>query len=231
MKEHKIYYGTLEKTEVLLPVDVLANDALVYESRSPFFGYYDDYPGMHNDNIYYYLVLEHRMTFAEMHRAILETYRRIDARVDLDHATLRVNQTTYTAVRLRYLDDVSIVAQVQAVFEELGFAFYKGKAKDEMPCVTKIIKYFDLDDVGQGIWIDRLAKNHAYLQLPVRLELDDFKALVKRVRNNWDGNTFDAGLAVFSSKDEVIEVVRIYSKSVSDPEYLTSLKQVFDAMI
>ena len=230
MKEHKIYYGTLEKTEVLLPVDVLS-EVLVYESRSPFFGYYDDYPGMHNDNIYYYLVLERRMTFAEMHRAILQAYRLIDAKLDLDHATLRVNQTTYTAVRLRYLDDVAIVAQVQTIFEDLGFTFYKGKAKGEMFCVTKIIKYFDLDDIGQGVWIDRLAKNHAYLQLPVRLELDDFKALVKRVRNNWDGNTFDAGLAVFSNKDEVIEVVRIYSKSVADSEYLLALKQVFNAMI
>lgn len=232
MKENKVYYGTLEKSEVLLPIDIPEGlGTLVYKSHSPFFGYYDDYPGKHNDNIYYYLVLERRMTFAQMHRAILQAYQQIDVEVDMDHATLLINHTTYSAVRLRYLENIEDVAKIQKIFTDLGFEFYGGKAKGETPCFTKIIKYFDLDDLGNGIWIDRVADSHAYLQLPSRLELEDFKDLVKRVRNNWDGNTFDAGLAVFSTKDEVIEVVRIYSKSIHDEAYLEKLKQVFEAMM
>lgn len=231
MKENKNYYGTLEKTEVLLAVDIPESlGTLVYESRSPFFGYYDDYPGRHNDNIYYYLVLDRRMTFAEMHRVILQANKKIDVNVNMDHATLLINHTTYTAIRLRYLEDVSNVSMIQRVFADLGLTFHSGKAKGETTCVTKIIKYYDLEDLGDGIWLDRVADSHAYLHLPQRIELDDFKDLVQRVRNNWDGNTFDAGLGVLCTKDEVIEVARIYSKSIDDVAYLEKLKQVFNSM-
>lgn len=231
MMEHKIYYGTLEKTEQLIPVDIASDiSALVYESRSPFFGYYDDYPGKHNDNIYYYLVLDHRMTFAEMHRVILKANKAIDFTANMDHATLTVSHNTYTAIRLRYLSDLNQVAQLYHIFEGLGMEFNKGRSKGEASSKTKIIKYFDLDDMGEGVWIDRVAKNHAYLQLPERVELEDFKALVQRVRNNWDGNSFDAGLGVLITKDEVIEVARIYSKSLKDEGYLDNLQKVINSV-
>jgi len=230
MNKHNIFYGNLSKSETLNPVTVTDYaDLLIYESLSPFYGYYDDHPGKHNDNAYFYLVLDSHTSFVEVHRVTLASKAKLACKADMDHATLYVNHKKLTAIRVRYLSDFSQLAEVIASLEEAGVKFHKGKAKGEQQSITKITKYFDLKIKDDGIWIDTKAKHHAYIQIPQALDLDAFTKITTAVRNNWDGHSFDAGLGVLCTEDQVIEVVRIYSKHIQDKDYLTEMKRLFVA--
>ncbi len=227
MKNNKTYYGTLEKSETLRPIIIPDGlDVVVYESLSPFWGYYDDYPGKHNDHAYYYLLLSERSSFTQVHRWLLDAQRELSFKVDMDLAMLTFDYHQYYSIRLRYVDNLQQVVEIQQLLQSFKAPFLVGKAKEETHCLTKVIKYFELEKIGEGLWLDQRVKNHGYVQLPVALGMQDFKAFLKRVRNNWQGNSFDAGLGVLTTSKEVIDVVRVYSKSIRDEHYLEELKAV-----
>lgn len=233
MKDNKLtYFGNLEKSEILSSVNIPADsDNLIFESRSSFFGYYDDLPGVHNDNTYLYLVVDKNHTFIEVHRAVLAVRTDLCCDVDVEYATLYVSHQEYIAVRVRYLKDLSQLPDIQRSLTANGIRFLQGGGKANQTSATKITKYFSLEVKGEGLWLDTIAHNHGYIQLPHRLDLSEFKALVQKVRNNWQGLSFDAGLAALSSPDEVIEAVRIYSKHVDDAGYLEDLQKAFKSAL
>lgn len=222
------YFGSLEKTENLVPITIPGGlETLVYESESPFLGYYDDYPGKHNDATYLYLAVDSHQNFIELHRVILQVYALYEDCMDMDYAKLLINNSNTYAIRLRSFKDLSMVAKIQQSLVDLGVKFTKKNTKSVSACHTRIAKYFTLTEAEKGIYIDEKVDNHGYIQLPKRIELKEFRTVVKKVRNNWDGFTFDAGLAALSLEDDVIEMARIYSKHVKEENYLKDLKKVF----
>lgn len=222
------YFGTLEKSENLVPIEIPEGlDTLVYESESPFLGYYDDYPGKHNDATYLYLAIDSHQNFVELHRVILQTYALHKNCMDMDYAKLRINYHNVYAIRLRAFKDLSKVPMIQKTLVDLGVQFSKKNTRSESGCHTRIAKYFSLREIEENIWFDEKVDKHGYIQLPKRIELEEFKVLVKKVRNNWKGFSFDAGLAALCLEDKVIEMARIYTKHVNDENYLKDLQKVF----
>ncbi len=233
MKERNIiFYGTLEKSEKLISTDIAEfSDLMVLESRSPFYGYYDYHPGKHNNNAYFYLILDSHLSFAEVHRETLAAKAKLSCKADMDHATLYVNHKTYVAIRVRYLKEFSQLAEVIQTLLDQGVKIHKGNIKGDVRSSTRIAKYFVLEEEDDGIWIDQIASNHAYIQLPKSLNMKEFIKLTKKVKNNWDGHTFDAGLVAFTTEDRVIEAVRIYSKFIHEENFLTELKRLYVASL
>lgn len=222
------YFGTLEKSENLIPITIPGGmDTLVFESQSPFSGYYDDYPGKHNDATYLYLAIDSHRHFVELHRVILQAYKLIEGDVDMDHARLHINHHDQFAIRLRSFKDLSQVPVIQKILSDLGIQFTKKRSKNEIGCRTRIAKYFSFKELEDGIWLDEKVEKHGYIEIPKRVELEEFKTIVRKVRNNWDGYSFDAGLAALCMEDKLIEMARIYSKHVTDEDYLQKLKKVF----
>lgn len=222
------YFGTLEKSELLVPIDISPEiQSLVYESKSPFLGYYDDLPGKHNDVTYLYFAIEGHQNFIALQRVLLQTYKIVNECVDLDHARLHINQNDIYAVRLRSFSDIAQVVEIHKTLSSLGIIFAPKSNKNQSGSRTRITKYFKLREIDEGIWIDEKVEKHGYIQLPKRIELDEFKTLVSKVRNNWEGFSFDAGLAALSTDEKVIETVRIYTKHITDEAHLKDLKKVF----
>lgn len=222
------YFGTLEKSENLVPITITDGlDTLVYESESPFLGYYDDYPGKHNDATYLYLAVDSHQNFVELHRVILQVYALHEDCMDMDYAKLRIKHSEVYAIRLRAFKDLSKVPMIQKTLADLGIQFTKKNTRRESGCRTRIAKYFSIRELEEDIWLDEKVGNHAYIKLPKRIELEEFKTIVGKVRNNWEGFSFDAGLAALCLEDEVIEMARIYSKHVNEENYLKDLKKVF----
>ncbi|MDA3854191.1 MAG: hypothetical protein PF444_08130 [Bacteroidales bacterium] len=222
------YFGTLEKSENLVPITIPDGlDALVYESESPFLGYYDDYPGKHNDATYLYLAVDSHQNFVELHRIILQVYALHEDCMDMDYAKLDIKHSEVYAIRLRAFKDLSKVPMIQKTLAGLGVQFTQKNTRSESGCRTRIAKYFSVQELEEDIWLDEKVGNHAYIKLPKRIELEEFKTIVGKVRNNWEGFSFDAGLAALCLEDEVIEMARIYSKHVNEKDYLKDLKKVF----
>lgn len=232
MKATKIIcYGTLKKVENIAPINIPEGmNALVYESRSPFKGYYDNLPGKHNNPTYLYLPINNFHDFIDLHRVILTTRCNIAGCVDMDHARLRIHNNDVYAIRLRGFEDLSQVVKIQKALAEQGVKFISKSSIKNYECSTRISKYFSLVTEDDGIWLDDKVSQHGYIKLTKHVNFEDFYTLVGKVRNNWTGYSFDAAQATLCSEDKVIDMVRVYSKHVKDEDYLKDLKKVFDAI-
>lgn len=223
------YFGTIEKSETLVPIHINnLENVLILESKSPFWGYYDDYPGIHNNASYLYIILEDNATFSELHGALLNAKKTLDSKIDMVHASLQVYHNKYTAIRIRGFKKIEEVECIVSALKSSGIIFSSTNKKLEgANSITYISKYFKVEPLSDELLKDKTANHHAYIRLPQRYTLGEIKSIVKMVRNNWTRHSFDAAPVILCSEKESIDAVRIYSDHVWDKDYLEQLQTLF----
>lgn len=233
MNNNTTYYGTLEKSETLQSIQIAnSTNKHIYESRSPFWGYYDDYPGIHNDPKYLYFLIDAPLSFIEVHRILQKAEQELEISVDMAHAALLIKDRVYYAIRARNFGDINNIPTIENKLIELGIQFHQNKEDfNNATSATRITKYFCLNDVEDGVWRDVKADNFAYIELSERIDLEQFKELIRNIKNNWQKHSFDAALGALASPKKVTEIIRIYSKHLDDAGYLTDIKKALHSVI
>jgi hypothetical protein len=224
-------FGSLEKLEQLSTIDKeLAHGKLVFQSLSPFWGYYNDYPH-HSSPFYIYMVIDKTYTVFEVMRAYQEVKAELGFHFDAAKAFVVFNDRSYNAIRLRQLDNFN---QIQPIFE--SFAAHGIKPYSSSSAWTNVTarvtlnKLFCLEHIMEGIFIDKWVEKHAYIELPHLLAFDKLVELTNNVRNNWTETRFDAAVATFLKNDKVVSAVRIYSDNL-EIENLSGLKKIYESKI
>lgn len=227
------YFGSINKTETVDKINIPnVTNHFILESRSPFLGYYDDYPGVHNNASYLYLVLDKRYTFVELHAHLVAAKKKLDTSIDMVHASLYINQIRYTAIRIRGFEKTTDIFNIIDVLETTGLEFEEDRAKfTASECHTQISKYFFVKKKDKGLWKDKIANHHAYIKLPQRYTPDEFKEVIQHVKNNWTRHSFDAASVIFGTPDKSIEALRIYSKDVWEKGYIEELQSIINSKL
>lgn len=229
MEQNKRFevFGTLTKTEAIFTIDQkILPGTLVFEALKPFPGYYSDSPTGAKP-VYLYLALEEQYTLEEILRATQKIQLEFDIRFDAGKGFLYVFDTKYNALRVRHLEDYNLLEKLQRLFVENGIQFLhkSKKLKDELVKI-RIIKFFDLEEIAEKIYLDKREKNHAYFEIPRHLGWDEFVALTSKVKHNWIESKFDAAMGAFYYDGGLHEVVRIYTEQIGS-EYLQELRKLY----
>ena len=90
----------------------------------------------------------------------------------------------------------------------------------------RVVKFFKLEEISEGIFLDKKERFHAYIELPEHFEWEAFNDLSNRVKYNWEGSKFDAAVGAFYHQGRLREFVRIYSNKLS-LDYLEQIKKLY----
>lgn len=142
-------------------------------------------------------------------------------------ATICINNNDLHAIRIRKLNDLSYLAEIQEHYKDAGISFAKTKAIEET-AVIKIKKVFKVDDFTDKILVNEY-KDMYYLKVDEQLTFSQFRKVVQQVRNNVSITSFDAALGVLYAHD-IIDVVRIYTTTLTKDE-LEKLHVKFEEII
>jgi len=229
MEQNKRFevFGTLSKTETVFTIDhKIMPGTLVFEALRPFPGYYSDSP-MGAKPVYLYLALEEQYPLMDIIRASQKVQLEFNAPFDAGKGFLEVFDEKYNVLRIRHLRDYDLLEKLQQSFTANGIRFLRKskKFKDELVKI-RIIKFFSLEEIAEGIFLDKREKNHAYIQIPHYLNYREFEAVTNKVKYNWVESKFDTAKAAFYYEGELHEVVRIYSNKIG-PEYLKELRKLY----
>lgn len=220
-------FGSITKTETVFTIDQkIIPGTLVFEALKPFPGYYSDSPtGV--KPVYLYLALDEQYELEDILRATQKVQFEFDVRFDAGKSFLQVFETKYNVLRIRHLKDYNQLEKLQLLFAENGIRFlHKSKKyKDELVKI-RIIKFFDLEEIAEKIYLDKREKHHAYFEIPQYLEWEEFVELTNKVKYNWVESKFDAAKASFYYDGQLHEVIRIYSDKIC-PEYLIELRKMY----
>ncbi|HEY3370396.1 MAG TPA: hypothetical protein VGK10_06070 [Prolixibacteraceae bacterium] len=220
-------FGTLTKTETIFTIDhKIMPGTLVFEALRPFPGYYSDSPTSVKP-VYLYLALEEQFTLIDIIRASQKVQLEFDSPFDAGKGFVEIYNEKFNVLRIRHLKDYDLLEKLQQSYTENGIRFLRKskKLKDQLVKIS-IIKFFSLQEIADGIFLDRREKYHAYIEIPRYLKSEEFDEVTNKVKYNWVESKFDAAKAVFYHEGRLLEAVRIYSNKI-EPEYLKDLHKLY----
>ncbi len=230
-KDYCETFGTLEKLEEF--TTLTQNNipgSLVFESLSPFWGYYNENPKDYNP-LYIYIAIDKTYPVYDVARAVGNIHQTTGKVIDAVKGFVSFNDRFYNVLRLRHIDGYQCIAELQEAFSQNGIKpLIETNIQQRVSAHVTLNKVFCLKKIAKGIWIDSCEKNHAYIELPKSLSFDEFKNITCEVRNNWLKSSFDAAKGYILDMREGIDIVRIYSEKL-ELEYLQGIMKLYQQKI
>ena len=217
--------GGVIKEELLNTVDeFVIQNSFVLETIDPFPGYHSDIPV---DSVppSVFLVCKDKLSREEVCRASKQIKKYYSKDFDAAWAEIFVYNHHFHGIRLKKLGDYSSIAELQSNFMNEGFEFRKTKSVNDK-CIIRVRKSFLLEEVDEGIFMDKRENYFSYFLLPDQLSWKIFEKLTYSVRNNYRGKHFDAALGYFYHNFEIEDVVRIYMRNF-DLSAMQKLKELY----
>lgn len=221
-------FGTITKEESVFTINQkIKPGSLVFEALKPFPGYYHETPFNNTKPLYMYLVLQEHYPLEEIIRATEKVEKEFDEEFDAGKGFLRIYDHTYYVLRVRHLNNYDQVGRLQDAYEKNGLKFIEKQKKSyENEAQIKVVKFFNMHAIDDGIFIDNKEEYHAYIEIPKYYDWDSFNELTNKVKYNWEESKFDAAAGSFYYDGKMHEVARIYSNKI-DLEYLQKLRKLY----
>lgn len=225
--KHCEVFGNLEKLEEFSTIhNNIIPGSLVFESLNPFWGYYHDDP--HDSSpVYIYFAVEKNYPAFDVVRAFQHVKAESDFDFDAAKAFVKFNDRSYNVIRIRHLTGYDKIQTIQEGFLKNGIKplMASGNWRNVKTHVT-LHKVFCLHRLSDNILVDSCEINHSYLEIPRKMEFDEFVDVTQKVRNNWFESKFDAALGYYMLEKQIVDFIRIYSGR-QDKGYLNDIRKLY----
>ncbi len=209
-------FGELIKEEPLSSIsgDLILPETVVFESVSPFFGYYNDAP-LSEKKPYLYFVLSECHSFNQVGRAVLSIRKTLSHPLYADLGNISMNNETLPVIRIKGIEKFCRIRHLQSKFMEAGINLKKThKNIAEEMAIINLQKFLRLEKVGEGLYFDCDETSKGYFVIPEFLKWEQFKSLTTEAKYETSILYFDAAQAFVFEPDRIIELVRIYRKDL-----------------
>lgn len=220
-------FANLTKNDTVLAIEEnILPGSLVFDSLNPFPGYYHDSP-TNVRSIYIYMVLARQYPLEEIIRATQNIEKEYDWNFDAGKGYMTIGSEFLNIIRVRHLPKLNLVAKIQEAYVKQGVEFLMNKKlKGKLEIKVKIVKFLNLERIGEGIYLSNDDVTFAYIEIPKYLHHEAFLKVSMDVKYNWDGHEFDAARGSLYSNGKLSEVVRIRSNKI-DLDYLTKIQMLY----
>ena len=213
----------LEKQEKLVPFTFgnVKLKELVLSDVNPFPGYYSETPGDPDGSKPKFLFIAIKQGVGcyedEVLRATYSLKQKLNFNFEANYGRFLILNTMKPCIRIR-VDDYAIVPEIIENFKKEGIIFEPAKKITPYESNIKIRKYLTLKEISEDIFSGDDA-DHYYIKIPKHLKWKDFVDLITSVRSSGDFGLFDAAQTSLYLKNEIIEFVRIYTKSFKNEDF------------
>lgn len=218
--------GTVIKKESLVAINSdISNNILILESAHAFPGYHgivpeEEVPGS------LFLITKKKYSKESIIRSAMALRKSLKMELDIVSARITYRNNEVATIRIKGLNNYTILPQViQALYDE-GYRFEKFKTVKEFSSIIQVKKEFLLEEIEESIYRDKNSPEFHYFAMKKELKWYAFEKAIMDIKYNTDDNNFDAALATFYRAGGVIDLVRIYKKDLS----LDELKKIKDKL-
>lgn len=221
--------GSIAKVEKLetLNTNILEN-TFALEEVEPFPGYHGaNLPSGYNPTAVY-LIIKKKLSSIKIMRITQEIKKYYKQEFDGTAANICINNDVFDAIRLRNLENIKMLPELQKNYMHEGIKFMKKKfIKGEG--IIDLKKHFELEILGDGIYKDLEDPLMYYLRIPKHLNWQMFLEITTSIKHNLDNLNFDGALGSIYLKD-IIDVVRIFAKDMELEDLQVIRQQYLDEL-
>ena len=207
--------GLISKEESVSSTGMLTDSKyLILESAQPYPGYHGaNLPEIYNPESFF-IVTKEKYKDEKIVRAIMDARKNVRFGFDGAPGTIFNHQDTYNVIRIRHIKSVNLPVLLEE-FQERGIELMKNKKLSGTTAILEIRKFFNIQELAEGIYEDQDQKLFSYLQIPSYLSWNDFKSMTLNLKYNIEDNNFDAALGHIYYEGGLIDIVRIYDHNTS----------------
>jgi len=121
-----------------------------------------------------------------------------------------LNNQVYDAIRVLNINEYRNILELQKELLADGVVFYKNSIKPGT-AIIKTYKQFELTEIKTDLFISNRNNLFSYFIIPKKISWDNFKEITTKIKNSWNLVSFDAAIGIIYTKNEVFDVVRIFS--------------------
>jgi hypothetical protein len=225
-KKMEVFSNLTKQVSIVSVEEKVLPGSLVFEALNQFPGYYHETP-LQPQPIYIYLVLDKQYPLEDILRVTQDIETKYNWNFDAGKGYMHIGSEFLNIIRLRHLPELDLVVKIQEAYQQQGIHFLMNKKlKGKLEAEVKIVKFMNLIQLDEGIYVEELDNNFGYIEIPKYLKPSAFRKVTMDVKYNWLGHEFDAASGSLYYQGKLVEFVRILSNKI-DLNYLTELQKLY----
>ena len=231
--ENQIFNNTLsvitkEETVKTLEHHIISNTG-VLEVVNPFPGYYSNkFITSDSKPETLLFLLKEEPSLDYFYRKLYAIKQKARFSFSAALATLEINNKKYSSIRIFDLETYDNIADLEAYFIDAGILLSKS-IKIDAKAIIHVKKFCNLQ-LKDNVYYSVDNSSFVYFNALKEVSWNDFEIITEKIRHNYIGNKFDAGLGFIFHHNRVEDVVRIYGKDLTR-EDLEKLKKMYQKEI
>ncbi len=206
--------GTITKKETLQSVDFDDCKSLILEISKPFPGYHGHNLPEKNIPESLFLVTKEIYSNERIVRAVMAAKKNTELKFDATPGVLYLQNSLVGAVRFKYLKYKEIPEVAKLLMKE-GIEFKNRKLVTPYDSIIHIRKFFEMEEIEEGIYHDVKQDNMFYLEIPKKLDWDLFEKMTTELKYNLEDSNFDAALVYIYTATSILDLIRIFDEECS----------------
>ncbi len=208
----KEFFGFILKKEELHSLDNCTScQSFVLVASKPFPGYKKKV----NQNFYYFIIDNKEQDMKDILIRITQNINiKYNKKINASPCVITIYNKFYTAIRL-YNHELDEIPQIESFYKKYGISFLKKQSVKPFISLIKLHKFFELTETENGLYRSKNSPEYHYVQIPEKLEWEEFENLVSQTKNHEKYVNCDFSMAVFYSKSGFEDLIRIYSDNCS----------------
>jgi len=222
--------GTVTKKGKLILNDRIdCTAALIFIEEYPYSGYYGTTVPDKGEPKSLFLVTRTDYDDDKIIRAIQGVKSHCEYDFDAVPGTISFLNKNFGMIRIRNISCLQVLMLIDA-FREEGIEFNHHQKFPAFEGIIRVTKYFNTEEVEDGIFIDLDNSLRGYLQIDRKLSWKTFENIYRDVRNNITDFTFDAALVTMYNEKGILDFVRIFDRKRTVEKLRVIYKKFKDIM-
>lgn len=151
-------------------------------------------------------------------RAACNVKKITDFDFDANYGRISLQNKILPSLRFK-IEDLSKVPELLELFKKEGLKFQSSVKTSPYISTIRVRKFMNFSQYAKGIYSGD-KQDHYYIQVPRKLEWNEFAKIIPAVKSSGTFGIFDAALTSLYLQDEIIEFVRIFTKSFKESDFV-----------
>jgi hypothetical protein len=220
-------YGCLTKVESIWCMEEFGiQGTCILESRQVFPGYYSQNTHQIKPK-HIFIMSREKYSLEEITRITSCVRKHVTIPFDAAYCEVSIGNKLCGGVRITGIDNYNTVRALQSAYHDCGLQLKKKvKGIDHEDAVIKVRKFFRLQKINDNLFLDKSQAGIGYFILPELLIWGDFEKIIRKLKNNWNDNLFDAALCFIYENSRITDMVRIYSRDLNE-DFLEKIRSAY----